>query len=145
MIELALAGFESPSNSLNLPPDIDEGFGVAASGNAGILEVGEHEIKFGGREKIYALLQMPRISPPNPFHQGIPFGHSLRFGFGQFEDVPELFFKEEDFLYGSSLVDFDYSRDEEMIFLGPSVHLLQKTPFHLPKFFPMQGPAFSPE
>jgi len=33
--------------------------------------------------------------------------------------------------------------DQEMFFRGPSVHMLQEAPFHLPEFFLMEGPAFS--
>jgi len=63
----------------------------------------------------------------------------------EIEDIPEFFFKEEDFFDRGSLIDLNHLRDEEMVFLGLSIHMFQKTPFHLPEFFTVKGTAVSLE
>jgi len=79
------------------------------------------------------------------FGQGISFCHGLCLCFGQVEDRPYLFFEEKNLFYRSSSVDLDHLGNEEMFFFGPSVHVLQEPPFHLPEFFAMEFPAFSLE
>jgi hypothetical protein len=76
--------------------------------------------------------------------QGIPFSHSFRFCSREVEDIPEFFFKEGTFSRGS-LIDLNHFRDEEMVFFGPLTHMFQKTPFHLPEFLSVRGPALSLE
>ena len=64
VVNAALRGFESPPNCFHLSPDIDDGFGISRSRDLGIFEVGKHEVEFRVRQKIHALLEMPRVSPP---------------------------------------------------------------------------------
>jgi hypothetical protein len=116
VIKTALGCFESPSNSFYLSPDIDEGFGVSGSRDLGVFEISYHKMNFRAHQKVHALLEVPRISPPMLFSQSIPFSHSFCFCFREVEDIPELFFKEEDFFDRGSLIDLNHLRDEEMVF-----------------------------
>ncbi len=64
VIETALVGFEFSLHRFDLSPDIDKGFRVSCSRNAGILKVCKHAMEFRTHEKIHILLEMPRVSPP---------------------------------------------------------------------------------
>lgn len=145
VIETALGCFESPSNSFYLPPDIDDGFRVSGSRDPRIFRISQHEIEFRGHEEIHTLLEMPGVSPPIFFSEGIPFGYGFDSCLSGVKDIPEFFFKEEDFFDRGSSIDFDHLKDEEVSFFGSSVHMFQKTPFHLPEFFTLEGPEFSLE
>ncbi len=143
VIETALVGFESSSHGFNLSPDIDKGFRVSGSRNPGIFEISEHDSEFWTREEIHALLEMPGVPPPMFLTQGIPFSHGLGFRLGEVKDIPDLFFKEKDLFDRGSFIDLYHFRDEQVFFFGPSVHMFEQAPFHLPEFFSVQGPAFS--
>jgi hypothetical protein len=143
MVKSALVSFESSSDGFHLSPDINEGFRVSRTGDSWIFEISYHEIEFGAYKEINALLEMPRILPPMFLDQGISFGYRLCLSLGEVENTPELFFKEEDLFYRSSLIDLDHLRDEEVFFFGPSIHMFQKTPFHLPDLFSVKSPAIS--
>jgi len=143
VIKTALGCFESPSNSFHLSPDIDDGFRVSGSRDPGIVKISQYEIEFRAHEEIHTLLEMPAVSPPIFFSQGIPFSYGFDFCLSEVKDIPEFFFKEEDFFDRSSSVDLDHLGNEEVFFFGPSVHVLQEPPFHLPEFFTVEGPAFS--
>jgi len=145
VIETPLVGLESSSYGFNLSPDIDKGFRVSGSWDSRIFEIGEHESEFWTREEIHTLLEMPGVSPPMFLSQGIPFNHGFSFCLGEVKDIPEFFFKEEDLFDRGSLVDFDHLGDEQMFFFGPSVHMFEQAPFHLPEFFSVEGPAVSLE
>jgi hypothetical protein len=145
VIKTALGCFESPSNNFYLSPDIDEGFGVSGSRDLGVFEISHHEVKFRAHQEVHALLEMPRISPPMLLNRSIPFSHSFCLCSREVEDLSEFFFKEKDFFDRGSLIDLNHLRDEEMVFFGPSIHMFQKTPFHLPEFFSVKGPALSLE
>jgi len=143
MIKTAFMGFESSTDCFHLSPDVDEGFRLSGSRDTGIFEVGEHEIKFGVHEKIHTLLKVPGVSPPLFLSQGIPFSHGLGSRLGEVKEIPEFFFKEENLFDGGPFVDFNHLRDEKMFFFSPSVHMFKQSPFHLPEFFSVEGPAFS--
>jgi hypothetical protein len=115
-------GFKSSSDGFHLSPDIDEGFRVSGSGDFRIFKISKHEIEFGTPKEIHTFFEVPGVSPPMFLSQGIPFSYGLGFSFGEIEDIPEFFFEEKDFLYGSSSVDFDHLRDEKMFFSSPSIH-----------------------
>jgi len=100
-------------------------------------------VKFRAHQEVHALLEMPRISPPMFLGQSISFGDSLDFCLREVKNIPELFFKEEGFFDRGSLIDLNHFRDEEMVFFGPSIHVFQKTPFHLPEFLSVKDPTFS--
>jgi hypothetical protein len=121
VIQTALGSFESSSNRFHFSPDIDEGLGVSRSWDLGIFEVGQHEIKFRAHQEVHTLLEIPRVSPPMFFSQGISFGYDFGFGLGELEDISEFFFKEKDFLYGGSPVDLDHLEEEEMFSFVPSI------------------------
>jgi len=142
VIQTTVVGFESSSDGFHLSPDIDESLTLPGSRDARILQVGKHEIEFRAHEKIHTFFEVPGVSPPMFLSQGIPFSYSLGFCFGEVEDTPKFFFKEKDFLYRSSSVDFDHLRDEEVVFFSPSIHMLEQSPFHLPEFFSVKSPAF---
>jgi hypothetical protein len=142
VIRATLVGFESSSDSFHLSPDIDESFTLPGSGDARILQVGKHEIEFRTHEKIHTFFEVPGVSPPVFLSQGIPFSYGLGFCFGKIEDTPKLFFKEKDFLYGSSSVNFDHLRDEEVVLFSPPIHMFEQSPFHLPEFFSVESPVF---
>ena len=143
VIKATLVGFESSADSFHLSPDVDKGFRVAGSRDVGIFEVGEHGIEFGVHEEIHTLLEVPGISPPIFLSQGISFGNGLGFGFGEVEDRPNFFFEEKHLFDRGSFVDIDHLRNEKMFFIGPSVHVFQEPPFHLPEFFSVECPAVS--
>jgi hypothetical protein len=143
VIDTALVGFKSSADCFHLSPNVDEGFRVSGSRDTGIFEISQHEIEFRTHEEIHTLLKVPGVSPPIFFSQGIPFGYGFGFCFRQIKDIPEFLFKEKDLFNRGSFVDFDHLRDEEMFFFGPSIHMFQKAPFHLPEFFTVEGPAFS--
>lgn len=88
---------------------------------------------------------MPGVLPPAFLHQGVSSGYGLGFGFREIEEWPEFFLKEEDFSHERSLVDSDHFGDQEVVLCGPAVHMFEQAPFHLPEFFPVQGPAVSLE
>jgi hypothetical protein len=90
-------------------------------------------------------LEVPGISPAVLLGKGISFGHGFGFGFGEGKDEPEFLFEEEHFFDRGSLIEINHLGDEKMFFLGPSVHMFEESPFHLPEFFPMEGPALSLE
>ena len=145
MIETALGCFESPSNSFYLSPDVDEGFGVSGSWDLGIFEISQHEIEFRARKEVHTLLEVSGVSPPIFLSQGIPFGYRFCFCLGEVKDITEFFFKEENFFGRGSFIDLDHLRDEKMFFFSPPIHMFQESPFHLPEFFSVEGPAFSLE
>jgi len=53
-------------------------------------------MEFRAHEEIHTLLEMPRVSPPIFFSQGIPFCYGFGFCFGEVKDIREFFFKEKD-------------------------------------------------
>ncbi len=73
---------------------------------------------------------MPGVCPPIFFSQGIPFGYSFDFCLREVKDIPEFFFKEEDFFDRGSFIDFDHLRYEEVFFFGPYV---SKDPISSPR------------
>jgi hypothetical protein len=143
VIETALVGFKSSADCFHLSPNVDEGFRVSGSRDTGIFKISQHEIEFRTHEEIHTLLKVPGFSPPTFLTQGIPFSHSLGFRLGEVKDIPDLFFKEKDLFDRSSFIDLYHFRDEQVFFFGPSVHVFEQAPFHLPEFFWVQGPAFS--
>jgi hypothetical protein len=140
-----MRGFEFPSGHFHLSPDIDEGFTLARSGEARILKVDEHEIKFGTQEEIHALLEVLGVSPPMSLGEGVSFDKGFGFCFGEIKDVANLLFEEEDLFDRSSSVDVDHLGDQKMFFFGPPIYMFEESPFHLPEFFSMKGPALSLE
>jgi hypothetical protein len=143
VIKTAFMGFESSTDCFHLSPDVDEGFRLSGSSDTGIFEISEHEIEFRTHEKIHTLLKVPGVSPPLFLSQGIPFSRGFGFRFGEVKEIPEFFFKEENLFDGGPFVDLDHLRNEKMFFFGPSVHMFEQPPFHLPEFFSVEGPAFS--
>ena len=92
VIQTPLMSFKSSSDGFHLSPNIDEGFTLSGSRDTRIFEVGKHEIEFGAHEEIHTFLEMPGVSPPIFLSQGISFGKSFGFGFGEVEDGPNFLF-----------------------------------------------------
>jgi hypothetical protein len=61
--------------------------------------------------------------------QSISFGDSLDFCLGEVKEILQFFFEEEKFLNGSSSIDLDHLADEQMFYLGPSVHMFGSSHF----------------
>jgi hypothetical protein len=141
VIEPTLVTFESSSDNFHLSPHVDKRFRVPGSRDVRIFEVGKHEIEFGAHEEIHTFLEMPGVSPPIFLSQGISFGKSFGFGFGEVEDGPNLFFEKKHLFYRGSFIDIDHLRDKKMFFISPSVHVFKEPPFHLPEFFSVESPA----
>jgi hypothetical protein len=92
VIEPTLVTFESPPDNFHLSPHVDKRFRVPGSRDVRIFEIGEHEIELGTHEEINTFLEMPTIFPPVFLSQGISFGKSFGFGFGEVEDGPNFLF-----------------------------------------------------
>lgn len=67
----------------------------------------------------------------------------IDFCFRKVEDIPEFFFKEEDFFYWGALVDVDHFGDEEVFCFSPPILMFEQTPFHRSEFILVKSPAFS--